>query len=320
MRKQSKSKIPAGRVKIPVSPWTVTSDAVARLGIASFISGDDMLGITNYLDRVDKFQTKDFPNWKELQVGHSFNVDWDSPQVKKVFLTSGLPAYLLNLGGGWTLRRYSIERDDPERIRILLTEGVHRDTGYGEDFTALSRDDDDGPVIWMSDTRAEIREHLPAVLEIKAMVRQRRETGGQPIRVLINGLGLGVITNYILNTFGPEDVGRIDLVEIDETIIRGIKPLLAADDRLHIHHANAYTIEWKEEETWDYAWHDIWPSISDENLPGMEQLFEKYDGKVRTQDAWQYLLCRELEARGQEMLEAMKAGDWDRVKKIDPNF
>lgn len=132
--------------------------------------------------------------------------------------------------------------------------------------------------MWMSDTPVEKRDHRPAV---DAMRR-----GG---RVIINGLGLGLITAAALR------LGcHVDVVELDQRVIDAVSPWLVdvAAERggvLVVHQGDAYGYQWPAGARWDVAWHDIWPSISVDNLKGMHRLHRRYGRRVSWQGSW----CRQ---------------------------
>lgn len=121
-------------------------------------------------------------------------------------------------------------------------------------------------------------------------------------RVLINGLGLGMVVNAMLRI---PTMQHIDVVEIDPDVIALVKPhydRVAAECgvELAIHEADAYTIQWPKGTWWDVAWHDIWLAIDTGNLPEMARLHRKYGRRVRSQGSWRkgYLqMMRERERR-----------------------
>lgn len=205
---------------------------------------------------------------------------------------------------GWTIEPFSIDRDCAGRKRYILEGGLDRDCGWGDGFTMLKKNG----VIWMSDTRAEIMEHSPFINKLWWLEDARP-------RVLINGLGLGMAVRAAL-VHGAE---HVDVVEIDQDVIDLIGPTFA-NDPVTIHHADAFGIKWPEGTTWTLAWHDIWPAIDDDNLPGMAQLRAKYENSVEWQDCWQEAGCRAMEVWRAEFQEALASGDLARCKQLDPHF
>lgn len=132
-----------------------------------------------------------------------------------------------------------------------------------------------GQHTWMSDTPAEIEDHLPIMQEIR-----RPSTHN----VLVNGLGLGMVIKYAL---AHEHVTGIDVVERDKRIIELVGPTYTSDGRVTIHAADAYDVEWPPCRRWDAAWHDVWLDLDwEENLPGMSKLHRKYGTRVTWQGSW----------------------------------
>lgn len=195
--------------------------------------------------------------------------------------------------GPFSLKRFQIDKWDFNRMRIIRDEGMDRDTGYG-DFVKLTEyrpgepDPKDRTLIWMSDTRAEIMEHTPIFNKLFWTHFQQGK------RILVNGLGLGLVVHGCLienNGQYPRSVAHVDVVEKNHDIIELIGKYLP-EDKVTIHEANAYEKTWPRGTRWDLIWHDIWPYISDENLPGMRDLRRKYKGRAGWQGFWQIRGCK----------------------------
>jgi len=60
-------------------------------------------------------------------------------------------------------------------------------------------------------------------------------------RVLIGGLGLGLIHHHLV---ANKDVKSVDVVEINKDVIDLIKPLLPDDARVKIHHDDVFAYKW----------------------------------------------------------------------------
>lgn len=148
----------------------------------------------------------------------------------------------------------------------------------------------------MSDTPAEINEHQHAFLY----------AGG---RVLIHGLGLGVLVSALL---AAPHVERIDVVEIDPDVIALTGPYYTHDPRVHIHQGDCLRMNWSPEIKWDYVWHDIWSDISWKNLhPDLAEhgisygmLFDAFADRAATQGAWAYAEAQAMEVDREQDLEA----------------
>ena len=141
-------------------------------------------------------------------------------------------------------------------------------------YTILYRTGTGRKVLVMSDTPAEIRDHLSAI---------NLATG----RCLIAGLGIGMVLNAIAQK--PE-VTHIDVVEISQSLIDLVGPhyLEQYGDKLTIHCGDVF--EWKPPaQKYDWAWFDIWNTICTDNLPEMHKLHRKYGRKATWKGSW----CKE---------------------------
>jgi hypothetical protein len=214
--------------------------------------------------------------------------------------------------GDMGIEVYKIPRDDPDRARIVHSEGMERDPGFGT-FRKLVQYEIGPPdirhsyprkTLWMSDTRAEIHEHYPFLNKVDLAAQF-----GQARRILINGLGLGVVVHGVLLYPGVE---RVDIVEVNHDVIKLISPLIH-DDRVHIHEASAYDIEWPRGMSWDLAWHDIWPDISDLNLPEMDRLVRKYKHCTKWQGCWQREGCLAM----RKFYRDMERGSLDPMRALE---
>ena len=214
--------------------------------------------------------------------------------------------------GNFALVHFSIPPWDKKRLQTIRGEGLARDPGSGN-FTKLSefgavektKGNPKGERTWMSDTHAEILEHTPILNKLfySANVKHKR--------VLVNGLGLGLVVHAAL-TF--DSVAQIDVVEKNPDVIELVgQYLIPAYPRLKIHLGDAYDIAWPPGTRWDLAWHDIWPTIDDGNLRGMDHLMRKYKNRVAWQGCWQREGClamaglfRQIEAGTLPMHKALE--------------
>jgi hypothetical protein len=195
--------------------------------------------------------------------------------------------------GNFSVEKFTITKMEYHRLRIIRDEGMDRDPGCGtftrlvETIPGAGEDGDDLHEIWMSDTRAEIMEHSPL---FNKLWWAQHDTGPD-LRILINGLGLGVVVHGILQ---HKHIEHIDVVESNDTIIDLVGPLIT-DPRVAIHRGDAFDMQWPRGTGWDFAWHDIWPTIDNDNLPGMRKLIAKYKRRVLWQDCWQRHGCLKME-------------------------
>jgi len=169
--------------------------------------------------------------------------------------------------GPWRVEKFTVPKNDWKAFTYAL-HGRPIDPGT---YTRLMRDGHHDPM--MSDTPAEIRDHYSAIFEIK-------HRGG---RILINGLGLGVVLKAALSF---SNVTHVDVVECERDIIDLVWPTYATDSRAYVHHTDAHTIEWPMGTRWTVAWHDIWPTLTTDNFQDMTKLHRKYGRRVDWQGSW----------------------------------
>lgn len=127
----------------------------------------------------------------------------------------------------------------------------------------------------MCDVDHELRMHLDFIL------RARGE-------ILISGLGLGCVVRGLLTM---PSIGRIDIVERDEHVLRLVAKHLPDDDRIHIHWMDALEFARMTPGRWNYAWHDLWtdrgagePTLQVRHAELLAELVDKVDH----QDAWAF--------------------------------
>jgi hypothetical protein len=170
------------------------------------------------------------------------------------------------------------------RRKMTPEEAAEHGGGHYEDGTEF-----DGWVPVMSDTPSEIHEHDFAI---------ENATG----RVLITGLGLGVLVSALL---AKPDVQSITVVEVDRDVIGLTGHYYMSHPKVSIVHADALEyakrlhqgdgsrLGWE----FDFAWHDIWSAISHRNLTddrvaehgiSYKTLFTAYAPFAARQGAWAF--------------------------------
>lgn len=150
--------------------------------------------------------------------------------------------------GDVEVRRFEVESG------VMLMREAFRGRGTAPGtHTGLYR----GGALWMSDTDAERRDHYDAMYR----------TG----RILVHGLGLGCIVNYLL---GNPAVEHVDVVDIDPDVLTLIAPHYEQKfpGRFTAHLGDAYTYAWPKGTTFDYIWSDIWLHLCVDNLDEMANL------------------------------------------------
>jgi len=101
--------------------------------------------------------------------------------------------------------------------------------------------------------------------------------------ILVNGLGLGVLVQALLN---KEDVESITVIEINEDVIKLVAPTYEKDKRFKVINADAFEYKPEKGVKFDYVWHDIWFTICSDNLPEMKKLHRKYGRRAKYQESW----------------------------------
>ncbi len=98
----------------------------------------------------------------------------------------------------------------------------------------------------------------------------------------MTGLGLGCVVRGL---FAKPEVEQIDVVEIDDGILRVIGPEFDKDPRVNLHHGDALEIEL--DGRFDFAWHDLWSE--DDGLAKMHvALFKRFAKRCGPQRAWAF--------------------------------
>lgn len=191
--------------------------------------------------------------------------------------------------GRWGVRRFDVTEEDArfQHIRAAIGGGIRRRTFIVPGtYTRLIRWGEHGPdapmsgVTVMSDTPDEIADHLGAIREVTLR-------GG---RVLIHGLGLGMVVAAALRCDG---VTGVDVVELEQDVIDLVGPHYTADPRVTIHHGDALTFRFPPGRRWSVVWHDIWPNICADNLPDMERLHRRYGSRCDWQGSWARTMCED---------------------------
>lgn len=190
--------------------------------------------------------------------------------------------------GTVAVERFEMEKDSPGQLHASLRgRGCLPGT-----YTRLMRNGR----LWMSDTTAERRDHISPAAEIQRAGRDADRLG--PARILIGGLGLGMIVRVALLT---PDVGHVDVVEIDPDVIALVGPhyqAMAAENgvELTIHQADVYEIKWPPNTRWSVAWFDVWPDLCTDNLASMAKLRRSYGRRAGWVECWgRHMLLRQRE-------------------------
>lgn len=190
---------------------------------------------------------------------------------------------------GIAVERFTLDAEASRWTLLREQPGRHIPVGT---YTRLI----EGKRVWMSDTPAEFGDHVEAIIKMANPTTKR---------VLINGLGLGMVVKAALKY---EHVEHVDVVEIDKRVIELVGPTYTADGRVHIHQGDAFdqAIDWPQRTRWDVVWHDIWPELAAENLPEMTKLARSYGRRAGWQGAWGKEHLRRERARDRRLDKKLK--------------
>lgn len=101
-------------------------------------------------------------------------------------------------------------------------------------------------------------------------------------RVMIAGLGIGLILEAILN---KEEVSEVVVIEKYQDVIDLVEPIYQ-HRKLKIICADIFEYEMPSSEKFDVIYFDIWADISTSNLSEMKQLHNKYKINKRSKDSF----------------------------------
>lgn len=172
--------------------------------------------------------------------------------------------------GRWAVRRFEVSERD---ATLSGMRDGYRAVRAGT-YTGLFC----GGEVIMSDTTAEIRDHLEPIWRAHG-------------HCLINGLGLGVVLQAIASR---PAVTKVTVVELDADVIQLVAPHYQAmfGDKLEIVHGDAFTYKPPQGIEYGVVWHDIWPTICTDNLPEMATLHRRYGRRSRWQGSWCKAECQ----------------------------
>jgi hypothetical protein len=192
--------------------------------------------------------------------------------------------------GQWAVRQFTVSEADEEvsRLRSVISFGSRGRFVPQGTYTGLYR----GATPVMTDTPDEIRDHRLPIYEA-------RRRGGH---VLLNGLGLGVVVQAILQDEEPApwnheaQVERVTVVEIDPDVIELVAPYLEErfHPRLEVVRGDALTWQPPKGRRYSVAWHDIWDNICGDNMTEMIRLHRRYARRADWQGSWCREECRRL--------------------------
>jgi len=176
------------------------------------------------------------------------------------------------ISGDWKVETFKVEENEFSQMISMLKGGR---SVPGGTYKRLMR----GGTCIMSNTPDEIRDF-------------RHFLNGASGRILVNGLGLGVLLKALLN---KPDVTEVTVIEKSEDVIKLVAPTYLTDKRVTIINADAFEYKPPKDKRYDAVWHDIWDAICTDNLKGMKKLHRKYGKKTDYQASWGRELCERYE-------------------------
>lgn len=173
--------------------------------------------------------------------------------------------------GDWRVEYFKVSKDAAafESIRAIVS-GTGRGVPEGR-YTALYCNQS----LVMSDTLDEMWDHM-------FPIHEACDRGG---RVLINGLGLGMVAAAILMGNAVE---KVTVIENSPDVIALVGPTLTAryGHRLEIIEADAFEYKPPKGQRFSVVWHDIWNELCTDNLKDMGTLHRRYGNRCDWQGSW----------------------------------
>jgi hypothetical protein len=190
------------------------------------------------------------------------------------------------VSGDYRIEHFTVSPHDSRMTAIRSWRDEYVPAG---DYTRLMR----GGTVVMSDTPMEVRTNSPILNAARG-------------RVLLNGLGIGMVLGRIL---AKPEVEHVTVVELSADVIALVGPSFANDPRVTIVHADALEYTPPTGERFDAVWHDIWDNVCSDNLPDMRKLHRRYGRRTAWQASWRREDCEYQERRWKQQECAWRAYD-----------
>lgn len=176
--------------------------------------------------------------------------------------------------GKWRVESFTVSPEDAEWTKLRAALNGRDEYVPPGTYKRLVADG----VVVMSNTPMEVRTN-------DAFIRQAKG------RVLINGLGLGMVLTAILR---KPDIESVTVIEASAEVIALVAPSFQTDRRVRITHGCAFDYKPAKEDRFDAVWHDIWSYIEADNIPEMDALEQKYAQHTDWQASWCRWQCKRL--------------------------
>ncbi len=173
--------------------------------------------------------------------------------------------------GDVRLEQFTVSDKDARFSRIRAVASMRREEAVDPGkYTRLYV----GSTLMMTDTQNEQSSNTGVVLQAKG-------------DVLIAGLGIGMILVPIL---AKKEVKSVTVIEKYEHVIALVEPQLRGlpgGKKLKVVHADVFEWQPPKGQKWDVLYFDIWPQITEGNLPEMARLHQKYKNRKKP-GAWMH--------------------------------
>lgn len=178
--------------------------------------------------------------------------------------------------GQWEIQTFHINESDALIYNMMEMRSSHRFIVPGEYKRLVSYDkgSDKANFPTMSNTRAEVLDHLPFIM---------KATGD----VLIFGLGLGMVVQALIEKLEVKSITVIekepDVIKLSGEFYEKLSP------KVKIIHGDALT--YNDENPFDAIWCDIWDDIDSENSIEMSILKDRWKKKCPLIMCWAEIEC-----------------------------
>lgn len=170
-----------------------------------------------------------------------------------------------NESGKWRVEHFEVKRN-VETFRAAM---IGRPIPEGT-YTRLMH----GDTVVMSDTPAEVRDCYGVFIELRKP---------EVKRVLIHGLGLGMVLQFALS---QKHVKHVDVVELSSDVLALVGPSYQ-DKRVNFINADCLRYQWPKGSRWDVVWHDIWNNMpNSDDLPTIAKLKRSFGQRTKWQGVW----------------------------------
>lgn len=184
----------------------------------------------------------------------------------------------VGISGEWRIEEFEVVDDALGQTRAAIKRDPYEYVPPGK-YKRLMRND----VVVMSNTPMEIDTNKHFIAYAKG-------------RVLINGLGMGMVLTAILDK--PE-VESVTVIEASKDVIALIAPTFANNPKLTIINDCAFEYKPPKGVRYDAVWHDIWDELCGDNVVEMKKLHRKYARRADWQNSWGYRICLNLKDRAE---------------------